>query len=544
MFAMCCAILQFAARPFLNDTLDVLDCLSMISVSLYLSCGLTFQQKDLTDPQNPQHDTYLLLPKLAQSVAGFNCVIAVLTFYLDFRSSSKANSIKIALTDGVTAAIKTIAMRLRSDGESARSLTHTEAVLLDSVLVSSLTGNADMALATEFAEVSEKAGPDVWTNELPEILLSTSSRSAQRLGHAGQAMRSALLMGHAQEGNHAPAGLLTRLINLRADKSTTNEESHPRVCQMMDEEELIGMLEPEAFSRWVDAQLQRDPQSVISAMSLYAHVNAVVRNSVSDSSRCSVYASNKTSVFYSKLVNSYPYILDALLQCSQETAKEFNRLVSWVNWAHEQYGENGSLANLVVPLDRGALAHFLAEQATEESRTSVRDLLNQVFQQLCAEGRSHFVGRFTPLVRINTSAATMEPRCVGTQLTCCIWTTSFGSVSNWMPKTIKTLPCTPACCADRLRARVLCHRWHLLLLCLCLCLRGSFLGIRQTRAWPSPKGPRRLPRGQWCALAHRLRWSASAKWSPIEYMCGTKHTRKGCLSRVFSSFKSEHSLWS
>ena len=208
MFAMCCAILQFAARPFLNDTLDVLDCLSMISVSLYLSCGLTFQQKDLTDPQNPHHGTYLLLPKLAQSVAGFNCVIAVLTFYLDFRSSSKANSIKGALTDGVTAAIKTIAMRLRSDGESARSLTHTEAVLLDSVLVSSLTGNADMALATEFAEVSEKAGPDVWTNELPEILLSTSSRSAQRLGHAGQAMRSALLMGHAQKGNHAPAGLL------------------------------------------------------------------------------------------------------------------------------------------------------------------------------------------------------------------------------------------------------------------------------------------------------------------------------------------------
>ena len=66
-------------------------------------------------------------------------------------------------------------------------------------------------------------------------------------------------------------------------------------------------------------------------------VAAVVRNSVSDSSRCSVYArclpsalatfldpsivfeyllvcSNNTSVFYSKLVNAYPYMLDALLQ--------------------------------------------------------------------------------------------------------------------------------------------------------------------------------------------------------------------------------------
>ena len=170
------------------------------------------------------------------------------------------------------------------------------------------------------------------------------------------------------------------------------------------------MLEPEVFLRWVEAQLQRGPEGVVSAMSLYARVNAVVRSSVSDSSRCSVYASNKTSVFYSKLVNAYPYILDALLQCSQETAKEFNKLVSWVSWAHEQYGENGSLAHMVVPLDRGALAYFLAEHATEESRMSVNDLLNGVFQQLRVDGRSRFVGRFTPLVRVNTSAVTAKAR--------------------------------------------------------------------------------------------------------------------------------------
>ena len=31
-----------------------------------------------------------------------------------------------------------------------------------------------------------------------------------------------------------------------------------------------------------------------------------------------------------------------------------------------RYGESGSLSNLVVPLDRGALAYFLAEHATKE----------------------------------------------------------------------------------------------------------------------------------------------------------------------------------
>ena len=82
-------VLQFVAQPFLNDTLD---CLSMISVFLYLGCGLAFQQKDLADPGNPHYGTYLLLPKLAQGAAGFTCSFAVLTFYLDFRAGRKVGS--------------------------------------------------------------------------------------------------------------------------------------------------------------------------------------------------------------------------------------------------------------------------------------------------------------------------------------------------------------------------------------------------------------------------------------------------------------------
>ena len=403
LFAMCCAILQFVAQPFLNDTLDVLDCLSMISVFMYLSCGLAFQQKDLADPQNPQHATYLLLPKLAQGIAGFNCFFAVLTFYLDFRAGSKADSIKRLCTDGVAAAIKTIAARLKNEGKSASALTHTEAMLLDSVLLSSGGAEIDVTQAAKLVESSDKSGPGAGATELAAVLSSTLSGSMQRSGRAGQAMRSALLMGHPHESSRTSGGLLRQLSNLGADTSTAKVD--PRVCQMMDEEELIGMLEPEVFLRWVEAQLQRGPEGVVSAMSLYARVNAVVCNWVSDSSRCSMYASNKTSVFYSKLVNAYPYILDALLQCSQETAKEFNKLISWVSSAQEQYGESGSLAQMVVPLDRGALAYFLAEHATEESRTSVNKLLNGVFQHLCADGRSRFVGRFTPLVRISPSAA-------------------------------------------------------------------------------------------------------------------------------------------
>ena len=87
-------VLQFVAQPFLNDTLD---CLSMISVFLYLGCGLAFQQKDLADPGNPHYGTYLLLPKLAQGAAGFTCCFAVLTFYLDFRAGRKVGSVKVAL---------------------------------------------------------------------------------------------------------------------------------------------------------------------------------------------------------------------------------------------------------------------------------------------------------------------------------------------------------------------------------------------------------------------------------------------------------------
>ena len=135
-FTMCCAILQFTARPFLNDTLDVLDCFSMVSIFLYLCCGLCFQDKSLANHANPHHGTYLLLPKLAQGVAGLNCCFAILTFYLDLRAGNKANSIKAALTAGVSAAIKTTQHRLQNG--SVNSLTHTEAELLDSVLLSSV----------------------------------------------------------------------------------------------------------------------------------------------------------------------------------------------------------------------------------------------------------------------------------------------------------------------------------------------------------------------------------------------------------------------
>ena len=59
-----------------------------------------------------------------------------------------------------------------------------------------------------------------------------------------------------------------------ACRSAAKDECHPQVRQMMDEEEVIGMLEPEAFARWVHAQLQRDREGVVAAMSLFARVNA------------------------------------------------------------------------------------------------------------------------------------------------------------------------------------------------------------------------------------------------------------------------------
>ena len=120
------------------------------------------QEKDLASPGNPHHGTYNTLPKLAQGIAGLNCVFAVLTFYLDFRASSKANSIKDSLTKGVTSAIRTAAMRVQQEGGRvlATSLTSTETELLDSVLLSSMSGETDAAQAAELGEATKKAGSE------------------------------------------------------------------------------------------------------------------------------------------------------------------------------------------------------------------------------------------------------------------------------------------------------------------------------------------------------------------------------------------------
>ena len=188
-------------------------------------------------------------------------------------------------------------------------------------------------------------------------------------------------------------------------------ERERQVRAMMESEAVTPMLEPKPMSLWMHNLLHNNDAQTKATLTLYATVNVAVRTFVEDSSDSSEYAHNKEAQLYRSLISAHPYLLDALVACSEEEAQRFSAVVKWIEWARQTYGDRGSISRFVVRLDRGALAYFLAEHANAQARRSLATLMRQMFSALrhdtssrTAHGRC-FIGRFKPFVHIDPIVA-------------------------------------------------------------------------------------------------------------------------------------------
>ena len=200
-----------------------------------------------------------------------------------------------------------------------------------------------------------------------------------------------------------------------ANSGTTAEqrstEREQQVRAMMESEEVTPMFEPEAMRLWARWLLHDSNMQTNENLALFTTINVAVRKFVADSSSLSEYAHNEEAHLYRRLVSVYPYVLDALIDCSEEEAQRFSTVIKWIEGARKTYGGQGLMSRFVVRLDRGAFACFLAEHADEYIRRSLGTLMQQIVSALrndssasTAHGQC-FLGRFRPFVFIDPAAA-------------------------------------------------------------------------------------------------------------------------------------------
>ena len=325
--------------------------------------------------------------------------MAVCVFYVDFRSTLQISHTKQKIKDTLSSTIRTFGAKASSPSD-LHLLTDAENEMLNSIVQSSASG-----LMSE-EELQEERTSLLFgknRNDISSQAELVSDNDSSPLMPRQRGLSTDIIRAQVKSLGHT----VSEVVSIGREKlgRRKKDELEKKLSEMMDQEEVVEMLEPSVFKTWVEANLVKDHELMLNALSLYVRVNNAVREAVSDSSHCSVYASNSSAIFYSKLVDAYPYMLDALLNATDESAKEFDKLVKFVSEAEAHYGENGSLSKLVVSIDRGALLHFLVEEADHDSRRALNELLMGMRDELHNKGKTHFMGRFSPIVRFDTSAS-------------------------------------------------------------------------------------------------------------------------------------------
>merc|ERR1711871_510508 len=112
------------------------------------------------------------------------------------------------------------------------------------------------------------------------------------------------------------------------------------------------------------------------------------------------------------MLEAYPFILDALLEGTDEEVERFSTVVQWMARSLKKHGSGGQFSNLVVDIDRSPLAVYLCEQADSTSRAMILSMMNEVWRDFCdynnwcnrllrqRDGTQGFLGRFSPVVFI------------------------------------------------------------------------------------------------------------------------------------------------
>ena len=74
-------------------------------------------------------------------------------------------------------------------------------------------------------------------------------------------------------------------------------------------------------------------------------------------------------------------MLDALLESSNTEVQQFDAVMKWMYTARKRHGNEGSLSQLVVEIDRVPLCRFLSDNANNRgSRAEVLSLLTDIWE--------------------------------------------------------------------------------------------------------------------------------------------------------------------
>jgi len=141
-------------------------------------------------------------------------------------------------------------------------------------------------------------------------------------------------------------------------------------------------------------------------VSAYAQVSHAASPWLSDSGATSTYANNSKASFYRALIETNPYLLDTMLLADPDEFARLRAVLAWLSDARDKYGHEGAFAQLVVPIDRAPLAHYLSEEAAEADRQALAFLLRSVWKESSQHpsprnlhGRG-FIGRYSLFVEL------------------------------------------------------------------------------------------------------------------------------------------------
>ena len=140
------------------------------------------------------------------------------------------------------------------------------------------------------------------------------------------------------------------------------------------------MLEPEPFLAWVQHKLGAsfDPQKSMHHLEWYLRISLALSSWVSDSSIASIYAHNSRASFYTDIIKANPFVLDALLACSDGQLRVFETVMRWLLHMRSTYSVDGGLSRLIVPIDRAAMMLYLTEHSDPVVRRSLAKLIQGI----------------------------------------------------------------------------------------------------------------------------------------------------------------------
>ena len=159
----------------------------------------------------------------------------------------------------------------------------------------------------------------------------------------------------------------------------------------MDSDELKATIEPAPMLQCLRALLAAHTASspaLGNFVSAYAQVSHAASPWLSDSGATSTYANNSKASFYRALIETNPYLLDTMLLADPDEFARLRAVLAWLSDARDKYGHEGAFAQLIVPIDRAPLAHYLSEEAAEADRQALAFLLRSVWK--ASNARKHF----------------------------------------------------------------------------------------------------------------------------------------------------------